>query len=73
MTMPGIALINYWSNYRKIKRMNEIDRQNSELYVRARETGEKRRQLEDEAERLLSNIRSFSRNFVEKDKQTAGD
>ena len=53
--------------------MNEIDRQNSELYVRARETGEKRRQLEDEAERLLSNIRSFSRNFVEKDKQTAGD
>ena len=73
MTMPGIALINYWSNYRKIKRMNEIDRQNSELYVRARETGEKRRQLEDEAERLLSNIRSFSRNFIEKDKQTVRD
>ena len=73
MTMPGIALINYWSNYRKVKIMNEIDRQNGVLYEKARETGEKRRQLEDEAERLSSNIRSFSHKFVEKDKQTVRD
>ena len=73
MTMPGIALINYWSNYRKVKIMNEIDRQNGVLYEKARETGEKRRQLEDEAERLLSNIRSFSQKFVEKDKQIVRD
>ena len=73
MTMPGIALINYWTNYRKVKIMNEIDRQNGVLYEKARETGEKRRQLEDEAERLSSNIRSFSQKFVEKDKQTVRD
>ena len=73
MTMPGIALINYWSNYRKVKIMNEIDRQNGVLYEKARETGEKRRQLEDEAERLSSNIRSFSQKFVEKDKQIVRD
>ena len=68
MSIGGVIAINYASNYRRMKKVDEIDRQTSELYMEIRETEERRRNLEDKAEKLSLNIRNASRKFIKLDK-----
>lgn len=68
VSIGGVTAINYASNYRKMNMLNELDRQTAEYYVEAREIGDRKRNLEDKAEKLQVKIRMASQKFVKMDR-----
>ncbi len=69
LSMAGITAINLFVTLPKMRKINDVDLQIGELYAESGRAGDRIRDLENDAEKLLIKIKNSSHDFVRRDRQ----